>query len=122
MKFSKLNELALKAKKVYSPINSNWHCYYHALSGEELKNQVISIAHKQLDKIESFTYEDITQPYKMYEDQGLYNFIKEWFDVSIDEIIECSEYVKQFYDDARIEYLGKPFFRYPTRFRQNCKS
>jgi hypothetical protein len=110
MKFSKLNELALKTKKVYSPIDSNWHCYYHALSGEELKNQVITIAHKNLDKVESFSYQDITAPYKMNEDQGLYDFIKQMFDVSIDEIIECSEYVKQFYDDARIEYLGKPFF------------
>lgn len=110
MKFSKLNELALKAKKIYSKENSNWHCYYHALSGEELKNQVISIAHKPLDKIESFSYQDITSPYKMNEDQGLYSFIKEWFDVSDNEIIECSEYVKQFYDDARIEYIGKPFF------------
>ena len=111
MKFSKLNELALKAKKVYSTTDSNWHCYYHALSGEDLKTQVISIAHKQLDKIESFTYQDITSPYKMNEDQGLYDFIKEWFNVSIDEIIECSKYVKQFYDDARIEYLNKPFFK-----------
>ncbi len=110
MKLSKLNELALKAKKIYSPNNSNWHCYYHALSGEELKNQIITIAHKQLDKVESFSYQDITAPYKMYQDQGLCKFIQEMFNVSIDEIIECSNYVKQFYDDARIEYLNKPFF------------
>jgi ATP-binding cassette subfamily F protein 3 len=57
MKLSKLNELALKAKKIYSPNNSNWNCYYHALSGEELKNQIITIAHKQLDKVERIEVE-----------------------------------------------------------------
>jgi dTDP-4-amino-4,6-dideoxygalactose transaminase len=64
---------------------------------------------KQLDKVESFSYQDITAPYKMYQDQGLCKFIQEMFNVSMDEIIECSNYVKQFYDDARIEYLNKPF-------------
>jgi hypothetical protein len=35
MAYSKSTELALKAKKVYSSIDSTWHCYYHHLSGDD---------------------------------------------------------------------------------------
>jgi hypothetical protein len=111
IKFSKLNETALKSKKVYSSVNSNWYCYYHALSGEDLKTQIITIAHKHLDLALSYNYEDITAPYKINEDEGLYDFIKEKFNINNDnDIYECINYIKEFYDDARLEYLGKPFF------------
>jgi hypothetical protein len=110
MAYSKATELALKAKKNYSSIDSNWHCYYHALSGDELKEQIMTIAHKPTDAMMSFAYKDLTVPYKMYEDQGLVNFIKEKYNVTENEIYECINYIKQFLDDAKIEYTGRPFF------------
>jgi hypothetical protein len=108
--YSKATELALKAKKVYSSIDSNWHCYYHALSGDELKEQILTIAHKPTDVMWSFAYKDLTAPYKMYEDQGLVNFVKEKYNVAEQEVFECVNCIKEFLDDAKIEYTGKPFF------------
>ena len=110
MAYSKATELALKAKKTYSSIDSNWHCYYHALSGDELKEQILTIAHKPTDAMMSFSYKDLTAPYKMYEDQGLVNFVKEKYNVSDEEIPECVNCIKEFFDDAKVEYTGKPFF------------
>jgi hypothetical protein len=110
MAYSKATELALKAKKNYSSIDSNWHCYYHALSGDELKEQILTIAYKPTDAMISFAYKDLTAPYKMYEDEGLFNFIKEKYNVAENEIYECINYIKEFLDDAKIEYTGKPFF------------
>jgi hypothetical protein len=110
MAYSKASELALKSKKVYSNVDSPWHCYYHALSGDELKEQIITIAHKQTDVMWSFEYKDLTAPYKMYEDQGLINFLKDKYDASEEEITECINYIKEFFDDAKIEYTGRPYF------------
>lgn len=110
MAYSKTSKLALKAKKVYSSIDSNWHCYYHHLSGDELKEQIITIAYKPTDQMNSWAFKDLTAPYKMYEEQGLFNFIKEKYNVAEDEIYECINYIKEFFDDAKIEYTGKPFF------------
>ena len=110
MAYSKATELALKAKKVYSSIDSPWHCYYHALSGDELKEQILTIVHKPTDAMMSFAYKDLTAPYKMYEDQGLFNFIKEKYNVAEQEVFECVNCIKEFLDDAKIEYTGKPFF------------
>lgn len=110
MAYSKATELALKAKKVYSSIDSVWHCYYHALSGEELKEQIMTIAHKPSDAMWSFSFQDLTKPYKMYEDQGLLEFVKQKYDVSSEEAYECIAYIKEFFDDAKIEYTGRPYF------------
>jgi hypothetical protein len=110
MAYSKATELALKAKKVYSSVDSPWHCYYHHLSGDELKEQILTIAHKPTDAMWSFSFKDLTSPYKMYEDQGLVNFIKEKYNVLDEEILECVNCIKEFFDDAKIEYTGKPFF------------
>jgi hypothetical protein len=110
MAYSKASELALKAKKVYSSIDSTWHCYYHHLSGDELKEQILTIAHKPTDAMMSFAYKDLTAPYKMYEDQGLINFVKEKYNVADEEVYECVNCIKEFLDDAKIEYIGKPFF------------
>ena len=82
MAYSKATKLALKAKKVYSSIDSVWHCYYHALSGEELKDQIMTIAYKPTDQMNSWYFKDLNAPYKMYEDQGLLDFIKEKYNVS----------------------------------------
>jgi len=110
MAYSKATELALKAKKVYSSVDSPWHCYYHALSGDELKEQILTIAYKPTDQMNSWAFKDLTAPYKMYEDEGLVNFIKEKYNVSDEEIPECVNCIKEFLDDAKIEYTGKPFF------------
>jgi hypothetical protein len=110
MAYSKATELALKAKKVYSSVDSPWHCYYHHLSGDELKEQILTIAHKPTDAMMSFSFKDLTAPYKMYEDQGLVNFVKEKYKVSDKEIPECVKCIKEFFDDAKMEYTGKPFF------------
>jgi len=110
MSYKKASELALKAKKVYSSIDSPWHCYYHALSGDELKEQIMTIAHKPTDAMMSFAYKDLTAPYKMYEDQGLVEFVRHNYKVTDNEIPECINCIKEFLDDAKIEYTGKPFF------------
>jgi len=110
MAYSKATELALKAKKNYSSIDSNWHCYYHALSGDELKEQILTIAYKPKDVIYSFYFKDLTAPYKMYEDQGLVDFVRHNYKATDNEIPECINCIKEFLDDAKIEYTGKPFF------------
>jgi len=110
MSYSKATKLALKAKKVYSSIDSPWHCYYHALSGDELKEQIMTIAHKPTDAMMSFAYKDLTAPYKMYEDQGLVDFVKQKYKATDNEIFECINCIKEFLDDAKIEYTGRPFF------------
>jgi hypothetical protein len=110
MAYSKATELALKAKKVYSSVDSPWHCYYHYLSGDELKEQILTIAYKPKDQMNSWAFKDLTAPYKMYEDQGLINFVKEKYNVSDEEIPECVNCIKEFFDDAKIEYTGRPFF------------
>jgi hypothetical protein len=110
MSYSKATELALKAKKNYSSIDSNWHCYYHALSGDELKEQIMTIAHKPTDAMISFYFKDLTAPYKEREDQGLVEFVKQKYKVTDNEIPECINCIKEFLDDAKIEYTGKPFF------------
>lgn len=110
MAYSKATPLALKSKKVYSSIDSVWHCYYHALSGDDLKEQIMTIAHKPSDAMWSFSFKDLTAPYKMYEDQGLLEFVKQKYDVSSEEAYECLSYIKEFFDDAKIEYTGRPYF------------
>lgn len=110
MSYKKATELALKSKKNYSAETSTWHCYYHHLSGDELKEQILTIAHKPTDAMMSFAYKDLTAPYKMYEDQGLIDFVKEKYKASDEEVSECVGYIKEFFDDAKIEYTGRPFF------------
>lgn len=110
MKYDKINKLALKAIKIYSNENSNWHAYYHFLSGDELKNQVFTVAHKPLNWILSYNYTELSSAYKMYENQGIFELIKNDFNVSDKDLFECCDYAKQFLNDAKIEYTGKPFF------------
>ena len=111
MPYSKATPLALKAKKVYSSIDSNWHCYYHALSGDELKEQILTIAHKPTDAMYSFTFKELSAPYKENEDQGLIEFFNKNYQVSQEETFELLTYIKEFLDDAKIEYTGRPFFQ-----------
>ena len=47
--------------------------------------------------------------YKFWDDESLDNFVKEKYKVSDEEIPECVNCIKEFFDDAKIEYTGKPF-------------
>lgn len=108
----KLNELALKAKTQYSTWdNSNWHCYYHALSGDELNTQIISIFFKPTGDERSWTFGDVSTPYKINESDGIIKWIKETYGEKVTDADakELTEYIIQFLNEAKIEYTGKPF-------------
>ena len=99
LKLSKTSELALKANKVYLD-NSEWLCYWHALSGDELKAQVFTVADKSADKLVSYTFSQLSSAYKAFEEEG----VKEILNTEL-----LVPYALQFLDDAKIEYTGKPF-------------
>jgi hypothetical protein len=113
MSFKKIfanNQLALKTEKVYSEENSNWYCFYHKLSSDELKTQIMTFCYKPTDQMNSYYFSDLSAPYKMYEKEGIRNFIIEKFEgVTEKDVDECIEYVLQFLNDARITYINKPF-------------
>ena len=103
--FSKASTMALKATKVYLD-NENWVCYYHALSGDELKTQIFTLANKTTDKMISYYFSDISSKYKMENINGIKNkFIKD-FEVNVDECLPCAI---EFLNDAKIEYTGKSY-------------
>lgn len=102
---SKASKLALKANKVYSD-NTEWLVYYHALSGDELKTQILTIGHKPTDKIISYPFSELSGEYKKYEIDGLKNRLQKDFN---DDPSYLIQHVLQFLNDAKIEYTGKPF-------------
>jgi hypothetical protein len=105
--YSKATEAALKAYKTY--VNDDvWHCYWHGLSGDELKTQIFTAAHKPSDQIISFSFPDLVYPYKLNEEQGVAAELRKKFGLNADEI---AQYALQFLNDARIEYLGKPLIK-----------
>ena len=104
LKLSKASELALKANKVYLD-NSEWLCYWHALSGDELKTQIFTVADKTADKLISYTFSDLSGLYKAYGEAG----VKE--KIGSDDLVP---YVLKFFNDAKIEYTGKPFIKETT--------
>ena len=105
--FSKASSLALKAAKVYLN-NEKWVCYYHALSGDELKTQIFTIANKKTDKMISYYFQDLSAKYKEFEEQGIKNKLKKDFEVNADECLPC---VIEFLNDAKIEYTNKPYIK-----------
>lgn len=105
--YSTINKEALKSKKTYTN-NDVWHCYWHGLSGDELKTQVFTVAHKPSDQMLSFDFTDLSSPYKFNEAQGVLEHLEEKFNVEVNEIVP---FALQFLNDARIEYLGKPFIK-----------
>jgi len=105
--YSKASKAALKSNKTY--VNDDvWHCYWHALSGDELKTQIFTAAHKPSDQILSFSFSDLATPYKVNEEQGIKDYLKDKFKVDADELVPC---VLQFLNDAKIEYTGRPFIK-----------
>lgn len=105
--YSKASKLALKASKIYLD-NENWVCYYHALSGEELKSQIFTVANKKTDKMISYSFSDLSIKYKEYEEQGIKNLLKNDFEIEVDECLPCAF---NFLNDAKIEYTNKPYFK-----------
>ena len=104
--------LGLKAKVQYSTWdNSNWHCYYHALSGDELKTQIMSIFYKPTGDEKSWGFSDLSAPYKANEEDGLREWIAKTYNASIEDVEECLGYIIQFLNDAKVEYTGKPFIK-----------
>lgn len=99
LKLSKASDLSLKANKIYLD-NSEWLCFWHKLSGDELKSQIFTIANKHQDKLVSYTFSQLSSVYKAFEEQGLKEIL------SAELLVP---YALQFLDDAKIQYTGKPF-------------
>lgn len=105
----KTSGLGLKAKIQYATWDSsNWHCYYHALSGDELKTQIISIFYKPTGDERSWAFEDVSAPYKAYEEAGIKDWIKKIYGATDEDADECLGYVCKFINDARAEFGMKP--------------
>jgi hypothetical protein len=105
--YSKVNKEALKAVKNY--INNDvWHCYWHGLSGDELKTQIFTVAHKPSDKMVSFSFYELSAGYKLNEEQGIKDVLNKEFKVEADELVP---YVLEFLNDAKIEYTGRPYIK-----------
>lgn len=106
----KTTGLGLKAKVQYSTWdNSNWHCYYHALSGDELKNQIMSIFYKPTGDERSWQFKDLSSAYKMSEEDGVRQWIVDTYgQMPQEDIEECLGYIVRFLNDARAEFNMKP--------------
>jgi hypothetical protein len=107
--FSQLPPNALKAKKKYTTAETNWVCYWHLLSGGELKLQIITVAYKPKDMVYSFNYPELADFYKLDEVQGIKKQLEKVFDVN--DVDEPAKAIIQFLDDAKIEYSGKTFIQ-----------
>lgn len=110
----KTNGIALKAKIQYSTWDdSNWHCYYHALSGDELKKQIISIFYKPTGDERSWSFEDLSAYYKICEEDGLRNWIKQTYGekVTLEDVEEVLTYICRFFNDACEEFGRKPLVK-----------
>lgn len=105
--FSKASALVLKASKVYLD-NEHWKCYYHALSGDELKSQILTVANKVTDKMISYPFSELSAKYREYEEQGIKAQIEKDFNVDANECVPC---VIEFLNDAKIEYTGRPYIK-----------
>ena len=105
--FSKANPLSLKAAKVYLD-DTTWLCYYHALSGDELKTQIFTVANKETDKMISYSFQDLSAKYKEFEEQGIKNQLEKDFEVNAKDCLPCAI---NFLNDAKIEYTNKPYIK-----------
>ena len=105
--YSKLNKEALKSIKNY--VNDDvWHCYWHGLSGDELVNQIFTVAHKPKDIVYSFNYAELSNLYKLNGVEKVGEYIHKIFDVNVDT---PAQHVIQFLNDAKKEYTGKPYIK-----------
>lgn len=104
----KTSGLGLKAKVQYSTWNdSNWHTYYHALSGDELNSQIMSIFYKPTGDERSWRFSELAVPYKKYEEDGLRDWISQTYGASIEDIEVLVPLIKQFFNDACAEFGRK---------------
>jgi len=108
----KTSGLGLKTKVQYATWdNSNWHCYYHALSGDELKSQIISIFYKPTGDERSWSFADVSAIYKAHEEDGLRKWVTETYGAESQDVDECVEYICRFLNDAREEFGMKPLVK-----------
>lgn len=105
--YSKLNKEALKALKTYVN-NDIWHCYWHGLSGDELVNQIFTIAHKPLDVVYSFSFTELSSLYKLDGAEKIGEYLHKVFGVEVNVPVQ---HVLQFLNDAKLEYTGKSFIK-----------
>jgi hypothetical protein len=108
----KTSGVALKAKVQYSTWDdSNWHCFYHALSGDELKTQIISIFYKPTGDERSWPFVEVSAPYKVAELEGLKKWVIDTYGAAEGDADECVEYICCFINDAREEFGTKPLIK-----------
>lgn len=105
--YSTVNKEALKSIKTYVN-NDDWHCFWHGLSGDELKTQIFTVAHKPSDQMISFTFSDFSGGYKLNEEEGIRDVLSKQLKV---ETFELVPYVLEFLNDSKIEYTGRPFIK-----------
>jgi hypothetical protein len=106
----RMSGIALKAKKQYATYeNSNWYCFYHALSGDAIGNQICSIFYGPTNQENSWAFETLSEPYKIQEDEGIYVWVLHTYKgVAPNDAWELVGYVKQFLNDACDEFNRKP--------------
>lgn len=97
-----INDVNYKSNKNYvTQENSNLFIFWHGLSGDELKNQVLTIVNKQT--IKSWTFSELSSNYK--SDQ-LVPFLKtQYVDLDEDDCTTCVEHIKNFLNDCSELYL-----------------
>lgn len=103
---SKATPQALKSQKTYLD-DSEWLCFWHRLSGDELKEQIYTVGHKPTDQLISFTFKDLSGAYKLEDMDGVKKLIAEKFGVS--EVTPSAECAFNFLNDAKLEYTGKEY-------------
>jgi hypothetical protein len=104
---STANQASLKSSKTYLD-NNTWLCYYHALSGDELKNQILTIANKTTDQMISYSFKELSACYKINEVQGIADQLQYNFAQDVSELLP---YTIEFLNDAKIEYTGRPYIK-----------
>ena len=102
--------LALKAKKQYTTYQeSNWHCFYHALSGDTLASQICSIFYGPTGQENSWAFETLSAPYKIQEDDGIAAWLLHVYKgATLDDATKLVQYIKQFLNEACEEFGRKP--------------
>lgn len=104
--------LGLKAKVQYSTWDdSNWYAYYHALSGDELKNQIMSIFYKPTGDERSWEFSTLSAQYKAYEEDGIRNWIAKTYNASPEDVETLLPHVLSFLNDACSEFNMKPLVK-----------
>lgn len=108
----KTSALGLKSKVQYSTWDeSNWHAYWHALSGDELKSQIMSIFYKPTGDERSWAFSDLSAPYKMHDEDGVRAWIRKTYQASIKDVEALLPHILNFLNDACAEFNVRPIVK-----------